>query len=186
MIDRAVLLTRAELYCESKQMRLIRQPILGHGADGSVWRTSVDSAVKALEREENFRNELTCYQRFQNAGVMHIGRFAVPYLEGYSESLRVIEMSYVDPPYLLDFAKVYLDKPLPYFGDPQLMRTAYSEWRERFGKDWQLVANVLGILKDRFGIYYVDPRPTNISTGASDNDWEGEPSDPSLGEDDST
>lgn len=174
MIDNAVLLVSAEIYAKSKGLVLIRQPMLGHGSDGAVWRTSRDTALKVLHKEENFTNELECYRRFKAAGVRSIGRFAVPFLEGSDESLRVIEMTIVDPPFLLDFGKVHLDVPPPYFGDKQLMANAYSEWRERYGSDWLAIASVLGVLRAKFGIYYVDPRPSNICLRHDDGP-DGEP-----------
>ena len=150
--------------------------MLGHGSDGAVWQTSRDTALKILEKAKNFQNELECYRRFQAANIRHIGQFAVPFLEGYDESLFAIEMTIVDAPYLLDFGKVYLDLPPPYYDDTQLMKDALAEWRERFGKDWRLVAAAIDVLKTDFGIYYIDPRPSNICTGREtdddDKDWQ--------------
>jgi hypothetical protein len=171
------LLVRAELYAKSKSILIISQPVLGHGSDGTVWRTSRNTALKILIHEKNFQSELECYRRLQLAGVREIDDFAVPYLRGFDESLLAIEMTIVNPPYVLDFGKVYLDKPPPYWGDEQLMKNAQREWREMFGADWRLVSDIVSTLRTRFGIYYVDPRPSNINTGREAEDDVGLASD---------
>lgn len=116
---------------------------------------------------------LECYQRFQAQRIRELDGFAIPFLEDFDEALMAIEMTLVDPPYLLDFGKVHIDAPPPYHGDPQLLANAFAEWRERFGSDWQDVAFVLKTLEKRFGIFYADPRPSNICTGNIDDsdDW---------------
>lgn len=133
--------------------------MLGHGSDGAVWGTSRNTALKILAREESYRNEAECYRRLKSRGIRYNGKFAVPFLEGLDDKLLAIEMTIVDPPYLLDFGKVTIDRPPVYFGDRQLMKNAYAEWRERFGRDWHAVASALGYLQTTLGIYYMDPRP---------------------------
>ena len=169
----AELLARADQYCNSKGTKVIRQPILGHGSDGAVWQTDRNTAVKVLARERNFNAELECYLRLKEHNIRDMEGFAIPFLVGYDETLWVIEMPIVRPPYLLDFGKVYLDTPPPYHDDQQLLAHAYQEWQVRFGCDWPQVASLLKTLETRFGIYYVDPRPSNICTGNEDNsdDW---------------
>lgn len=128
------------------------------------------SAVKAFYRQEVYAKELECYQRLKRADVRHLVGFDIPILKGFDDSLMVIEISIVEPPYLLDFGKVYLDSPPSYVYDSQMMQNAYAEWRERFGKGWEDVAIVLDVLAKKFGIYYVDPRRSNIDTGDDDDD----------------
>lgn len=111
--------------------------------------------------------------RLKAANTREICGFAVPFLEGSDAALLAIEMSLVDAPYHLDFGKVYLDNPPSYYGDKQLMADTYAEWRERFGRDWREVARAMSTLRTQFGIYYVDPRPSNICTGnEGDENWE--------------
>jgi len=118
----------------------VRQPLLGHGSDGAVWRTSRNAALKILEKQKNYDNELECYRRFQRADIVDIGGYSVPRLEDHDDDLRAIEMSIVDPPYLLDFGKVRLDVAPPYYRDKQLWSNTLAEWRRLFGKDWKDVA----------------------------------------------
>jgi len=164
MIDDSLLLARASDYAHSRGIFLQEEPRIGHGSDGSVWKTSRNSAVKVLELQQNYTNELECYRRLRDAGVSHLSGFDIPVLEGFDDRLRVIEMTIVQPPYLLDFGKVHLDAPPPYWDDKLLRANAYQEWRERFDNRWEEVARVLGIL-EKYGIYYVDPRPGNIDMG---------------------
>jgi len=77
----------------------------------------------------------------------------------------VIEISVVQPPYLLDFGKVYLDDPPDYFKNFDIMTTWITECDELFESDWPKVQRLLNALQ-KFGIYYVDPKPANIRTKA--------------------
>ncbi|TWT85765.1 hypothetical protein Pla123a_05720 [Posidoniimonas polymericola] len=72
-------------------------------------------------------------------------------------------MEIVQAPYLIDFGKVYLDHPPSYWSDPQMRENIYAEWRERFEEHWEEVAGVMFMLQ-KYGIYYVDPRESNINT----------------------
>lgn len=162
-------------YCKSKNIRVLRQDSLGHGSDGAVWRTGVPTAVKAIYKERNYQTERECYRRL--AGVNIINGLHVPILEGFNDKLKVIEISIVQPPYLLDFGKAWLDRPPIDFYDPQLISNSMQGWRELFGKHWPQVSTTLYLLRSKFGIYYTDPRPGNINFGDDDDDgdWEAEP-----------
>lgn len=141
--------------------------MLGYGSDGSVWHSSRKTAVKALYNQKNYDNELECYIRLKAAGVRQIGLFDVPFLEDYDANLRVIEISIVQPPYLLDFGKVYLDHPPTHLYDEQMMANALEEWQERFGDRWSKVRHAIRML-EKLGIYYFDPRPGNVCFGDED------------------
>jgi len=169
MTDDASLFQRACLFAESKAISIESKDRLGHGSDGSVWKSSVPTAVKALYAQKNYLQELECYTRLKDARVQQMNGFFVPVLEGFDDSLMVIEISIVKPPYLLDFGKVYIDEPPPYYDDAQLMANAHAEWRGWFGKNWIRVAGVLRLLQ-KYGIYYMDPRPSNICTGDEDDE----------------
>ncbi len=165
MIDDSLLLRNAVAYADSRQISLQEKRRLGYGSDGSVWESTRHTAIKAVAFRKNYLTEVACYQRLLAAGVSHLGGFDIPLLEDFDDRLQVFEMSLVQPPYLLDFAKAYLDTPPPYWDDPRIRRESYEEWQERFESQWDDVAAVLSILQNRFGIYYVDPRPGNINPG---------------------
>ncbi|WP_148075437.1 hypothetical protein [Bythopirellula goksoeyrii] len=102
----------------------------------------------------------------------------MPVLEGHDVYLRVIEMTFVRPPYLLDFGKATLDHPPSYLCDEQDKRRFESLGRSEFGDQWPQVNAVLFTLKSSYGIYYLDPRPQNICLGLPDSendDWMKEP-----------
>lgn len=143
---------------------LDRQYPLGAGLDGSVWRTSRPSALKLCERPKSFRDEVESYHRLQKLGTRRVQGFAVPRLIDVDESLMAIEMSIVSPPFLLDFGKVYLDAPPPYWNDAEIMANWHAEGKENFGSRWSTVLSLLRMLQS-FGIYYVDPKPGNIMFG---------------------
>jgi hypothetical protein len=152
---------RAEAYVQGRGLRLDFQYPLGSGIDGYVWRTSRRSALKLCEREKSFREEVESYQRLQNAKVNRILGFAVPGLIDFDDSLMAIEISVVSPPFLLDFGKVYLDAPPPYWNDAEIMAHWHSEGEENFGDRWPEVLRLIGALQ-KYGIWYVDPKPGNI------------------------
>lgn len=151
----------AETWCHARGIDLIRHPKLGSGTDGSVWRTSANTAIKVFGAERNFSDELECYRRFETRGITLVNQLAVPQLEGSDERLIIIEMTIVEPPYLLDFGKVYLDRPPPYWDNEEVMAGWMDECRELFGPDFRALLSILARLR-AFGIWYVDPKPANI------------------------
>lgn len=104
----------------------------------------------------------------KEADIHHIGLFDAPFLEDFERELQVVEISIVQPPYLLDFGKVYLDLPPTHLDDEQMLANALEEWIERFGKRWSKVNHAMKML-EQLGIYYYDPRPGNISFGDEDD-----------------
>ena len=86
--------------------------------------------------------------------------FHVPQFVGADDNLRVIEMSIVTRPFVLDFAGAYLDAP------PDFPAEIWAEWeageREQFEARWPEVEAVLAALKE-LGIYMVDVSPNNIA-----------------------
>ena len=129
--------------------------------DGTVWRTSRLSVIKSFTRERCYVDELECYQRFKAAGIESISGFAVPDLIDFDSVLNVLEISIVRPPFLLDFGKVYLDAPPPYWNDSEIMGNWHAEGRENFGDRWKTVLSLIRVLQT-YGIYYIDPKPGNI------------------------
>jgi hypothetical protein len=84
-------------------------------------------------------------------------------------------MSIVQPPYLLDFGKVYFDAPPTNVYDNAQLKTAEAEARANFGSNWPTVSRLLYALQETVGIWYVDPKPANIDCGIDDPDWDKEP-----------
>jgi hypothetical protein len=152
---------RAKTYVQSRKLSLDCQYPLGAGIDGCVWRTSRPSAIKLCERDQSFRDEVESYRRLQDQNVRRIQEFAVPRLIDWDEPLMAIEISIVSPPFLLDFGKVYLDAPPPYWNDAEIMADWQARGKEDFDDRWGQVLSLVGMLQ-KYGIWYIDPKPGNI------------------------
>lgn len=169
---------RVAAYCKAREKRVHRQDSLGHGSDGAVWKTNEPSAVKAIYKRPTFATELECYRRLQAKNVRKIAIFNIPYLEGFDEDLMVIEISFVRPPFFLDFGKASLDDRRPEYRDRQFLANARHVWREDFKERWAEVESVISHLRANYGILYLDPRHGNVNFGDDeddDDDWETEP-----------
>lgn len=143
-------------------MSIQQEDRIGFGTDGSVWHSSRDTAIKACYRKDNYRDEVRCYEIFKNRKIRKIKGLSVPILEGCDDELLVFEMTIVEPPYLLDFGKVYVNRPPPYRLSE--MPNWHEKLREEFGEHSSKVYAVLSALR-QLNIHYVDPRPGNINFG---------------------
>jgi hypothetical protein len=155
-----ILEQRATDYAVARGINLNLKDSLGHGTDGAVWKSPRPSAIKALERRDNYQTELACYQRLREHSIRHLCGFAVPELFDWDDRLLVIEMGIVTPPYLLDFGKAYIDRPPPF--SPEQIQESMDEWKENFEDRWPEVQKLLRALL-LIGIRYYDPRPGNIT-----------------------
>lgn len=157
-------LERAQAYADSRKISLEQKNSIGYGMDGTIWYTSRQSVLKVFEREKNYRDEVECYRRLAAERVDSIAGLVIPDLIDCEDLLLAFEMTIVQPPFLLDFGKVYLDAPPPYWFDAEIMGHWHDEGRENFGQRWPKVLSVVRILEGH-GIYYVDPKPGNIMFG---------------------
>lgn len=170
----------AKQYATLKGLQVDLQRPLGAGTDGSVWPTSRKSAIKVLEFEKNYRQELRCYQRLLTEKVFRLDGLAVPKLVDYDDSLLVVEITIVEPPYLLDFGKAYLDESPPYTNE-ELSRFL-TELAAHFNTDdLPRTKKILRLLRN-YGIEYLDAKPKNIRLRSDEEerllpeeDWEKEP-----------
>ena len=132
---------------------------LGFGTDGHVFSTE-HSAVKVFERESSYIRERNSYIRLAEHHVEKIEIFAVPRLLEYDDDLLIVEMGIVDPPFLLDFGKAYVDEEPPY--DAEQIQEWEEHIRELFEDKWPQVKSVLGELAI-MGIRYMDMKYGNIT-----------------------
>jgi len=158
------LLNNARAYASRNQLRLAEQ--LGFGIHGIVLVAEKNvkpgkSAIKVHRETEPYLRERQVYERLRAAGVSEILGFRVPQLMGYDNELRVIEMSIVSQPFVLDFAGAYLDDTAPHFSAEK-----WAEWeaekREQFEAHWPKVQAILGAL-EALDIQMVDVSPSNIA-----------------------
>ena len=129
---------RAEVYAETPGLSIVR--FLGKGMQELVFETTGRSAVKIHARDAGFKRELAAYHRLSERQVSVVQGLSLPRLHAFSEELLAIEISIVQPPYLLDFGGAYLDAV------PEHARYD-SEWQEekeeQFGEDWARVQAVI-------------------------------------------
>src|SRR5437016_4344973 len=87
---------------------------LGSGKDGIVLVAKhkakpADVAIKVLCFDEAYVREKQAYQRLGKLAVTAVLGFNVPQLVGFDDELRILEMTIVKRPFVLDFAGAYLD-----------------------------------------------------------------------------
>jgi hypothetical protein len=158
-----IAIQNAQSYAALHGLRLAER--LGFGIHGTIFVVENNSkpgktAIKAHYSAEAYLRERNAYQRLRDAGVSDIIGFNVPQLIGFDDELRIIEMTIVARPFLLDFAGAYLDAR-PEFSE-EIWREWEAEKREQFEKRWPKAQAVLAALED-LDIYMVDVSPTNIS-----------------------
>ena len=138
---------------------------LGFGIHGTIFVVEHNSkagnaAIKAHFSVEPYLRERSIYQRLKEAHISGIAGFNVPQLIRFNDDLRIIEMTIVARPFVLDFAGAYLD------ARPAFPEETWNHWesekREQFEKRWPIVQTVLNALEE-LDIYMVDVSPTNIS-----------------------
>lgn len=137
--------------------------LLGGGIEGFVFSIGGITAVKAFEHRPMYQSELAAYQRLRDVGIEHICGLHVPVLVNLDDRLMVIEMSIVDPPFLLDFAQTTLDHPRDFSED--VMTDWWNRVAEMFGERFEDAREVFYALQDEAGIYYYDLAPRNVNFG---------------------
>jgi hypothetical protein len=152
------LLEYALSYATSREMSTALD-VLGEGTDGSVWLSSDRTAIKVFRMTEQFENEKECYLRLLAEQVTEVRGFAIPKLINYDNRLRVIEMSTVKAPYILDFGKCYLDRK-PEFS-AEVWGDLYSQIREIYDDRYDEVMSAVRSLQ-QYGIFYYDVKPKNV------------------------
>ena len=152
----------AQAYAALNQLRLGTP--LGSGNHGSVFVAERNAkpnrfAIKIHKEREPYFREKIAYERLAQKGISQIEGFAIPQLLSADDELLVIEMTIVEPPFILDFAGAYLDSP------PDFPDNVWDEWREQkreeFGQQWPLVENTLMILRIH-GVHLLDVHARNI------------------------
>lgn len=119
-----------------------------------------DVAIKVLRFDELYLREKQAYQRLGRMAVTTMLGFNVPQLVGYDDGLRIVEMTIVKRPFVLDFAGAYLDTR------PEFPMDVWADWaadkREQFEGRWPVVQKVLAAFEG-LGIYLLDVSPSNIA-----------------------
>jgi hypothetical protein len=157
------LIANARLYASRRGLELAET--LGSGKDGIVLVAKhkakpANLAVKVFRLDEPYLREKQVYERLKGLGVEAVIGFNVPQLVGFDDDLRVIAMTIVKRPFVLDFAGAYPDKR-PEF-PPEVWADWEEEKREQFEGRWPMVEKILAAFEE-LGIYLLDVSPGNIA-----------------------
>lgn len=134
--------------------------VVGGGKDGSVYKTSRRSAVKLIRDKSVYAKELAAYRILREHRVDAINQFDVPKLMSFHDDLLAIEMSIVNPPFIVDFASAILDED--WREDPQLEEQLHERVTELFDDRASDVFFALERLASLHGIHLLDAHPANI------------------------
>ncbi len=157
------LIPRARLYAARHQLETAET--LGSGKDGIILVAKNkakpgESAVKVLKENEAYLREKRVYERLRGAGIRRVMGFNVPQFLGCADDLRVIEITIVQRPFVLDFAGAHLDVR------PEFAAEIWSDWeeekREQFEWRWPTVEKILAAFEAR-GIYLLDVSTSNVA-----------------------
>jgi hypothetical protein len=158
-----VAIKNARAYAARNELLLVER--LGFGIHGSVHvvedKIKGDrSAIKAHRAAAFYVRERAAYELLNGAGVREVLGFHVPQFIRADDELKVIEMTIVTRPFVVDFAGAYVGGP------PEFSEEVWAEWeaekREQFGARWKTVEAVMGAFED-LGIHLLDVSPTNIA-----------------------
>ena len=153
---RSEALRKAQKFCSTSQSL----PLLGWGVSGFVFLSlDLRTAIKVHHTREAFNTELSAYRILKQHNLMMLHGLTIPVLRHFDLSLHLIEIDFVRPPYLLDFAGVK-------FRDPEFsadtMTSIHADIEERFGHRSDIAYAVYHDLR-RLGIYYLDLRQSNLN-----------------------
>lgn len=148
---------RLNAYCELYGRRVVRR--LGFGKDGTVWATIAATAVKIFDRTDLYLQEKRVYQHLALQQASSAAGSSIPTLIAFDDTLGVIEMSIVTPPFVLDFASARLGQPEEF--PTEVMEEWLARKQEEFGANWNRAGAALRAL-ERLGVYMTDVHPGNI------------------------
>jgi len=155
---------RARKYCEERRINL-GELAAPEGQDGHVYQTDNTSYIKVFTRTATYSKELEAYRRLKTAGVFSVLGFNVPVLRYGNEPLGIIEISRVEPPFVLDFGKIELDTPPQevWADDLDRLRDAWAQWETKFyPHQWPVVLRLYEHFGRQHGIWMLDLHPGNI------------------------
>ena len=126
------------------------------------------SAIKVFKEQLHFQQELKVYKRIKERNITNLCGFWIPKPLNYNSYLLIIEMEFVDPPFVVDFASAGVDAPLnEYTAD------IIADWEESrqelFGENWPSVQKLIAAF-EAYGIYLADVKPGNIMFAPTDSD----------------
>lgn len=150
------LLRRRDLY-GTRYDKAVASGKPGVGLEAVVWPTADDNILKVHRLPDTFGNELQVYQRLETTNTRRLKGFSIPQLLHYDAELLVVELSFVFPPYILDFGAARVSPRPPDFDLDRIE----AEFARQHGRDWPDIRRLLEALM-QLGIYYSDAHDQNI------------------------
>jgi hypothetical protein len=136
---------------------------LGDGKDGCVFETERRHAVKFLDDNPIYRREIRAYQILRQRDINEINGFQIPRLIRNDDELRAIEMTIVQPPFILDFASAYtIDEYNRFEFTEDVLAERETSWMEIFGDRWSQVQAICNAFTRETGLILLDLSLNNI------------------------
>jgi hypothetical protein len=134
--------------------------VLGWGVSGFVFLSpDLMTAIKVHHKPEGFFMEVKAYELLRQHRITQIAGLTVPKLRQADYSRQLIQIDFVSPPFLLDFAGVKFSDPgFP----PDTIVENSREVVAKFGANAHIAFAVQYHLR-RIGMYYLDLRPGNLN-----------------------
>jgi hypothetical protein len=150
-------------YAAQRDLKIAER--LGSGKDGIVFVaerkiTPARVAIKAHRSADTYMREKLAYERLKETNTTSICGFNVPKIVNSDDELRILEMTIVERPFVLDFAAAYLDRR-PEF-PPEIWAEWEAEKREQFEGRWPIVEDILNSFEE-IGMYLMDVSAANIA-----------------------
>ena len=147
--------------------KLTGQTLSGHlgpgpGQDGFVLESSDFTAVKFLDRQDRYQRERDVYLVLSSRRLERIGGHNIPTLVRWIDSLRVLEMTIVVRPFILDFAGAKLPHEIPDF-DAEIIEEHHQHLQELFSDRWTDALHVAEMFERETGYTLLDIHPGNIA-----------------------
>lgn len=115
--------------------------------------------MKILGWNVLYQRERDAYLRLQEYEIEKIVGCNVPALLPFDDELWGVEMTIVEPPYILDFAGAYVDIAPEY--PPEVVEEWVAEKKEQFGDQWPEIRRIV-FRMEQMGIYLTDVNPKNV------------------------
>jgi hypothetical protein len=135
---------------------------MGPGQDGFVLRSHRLTAVKFFDRTDRFDRELEVYRILTDMDIHEVAGHRIPTLTNWDESLRAIEMTIVERPFVLDFAGAKRPEEVPDF-EQHVWDEHLEHLQELFGDRWADANHVAEMFRQATGFVLLDIHPGNIA-----------------------
>jgi hypothetical protein len=136
----------------------------GPGQDGVVIQSNRMTAAKFFDRSERYSRELEVYRVLRGKGIRKIAGHNVPELILEDDALAALELTIVQPPFVLDFAGAKTPDEVPDF-EAQTLQEHYEKLQELFGKQWTDALYLAEMFRVATGFTLLDVHPGNIAFG---------------------